>query len=282
MSNSQKYSLNDYRDNSNRDMDFLYFEWEGNSLVKENPHSHTFYMLLLTKGSNGTHTIDFLDYEVKGIQIHILFPGQVHHWDLANDTIAYQLMISVRKFELIANTLHFNTISFKQRQVIPLTEDDFQDLIHEFRSIKKELSPAIYKSAILQSRIRIILQIIQREAEKQVYTRQRIAYSPKLMEFIKLLEADFKTEKLPEYYAKQMNITPNYLNILCQKHAQKTASTFIKERILLEAKRQLQLSTASIKEIAYDLGFHDPGHFAKFFKHHTSMTPTDFRQEEDQ
>ena len=51
----------------------------------------------------------------------------------------------------------------------------------------------------------------------------------------------------------------------------------IRQRVLTEAKRQLVFTTEPIHEIAYDLGFSDPSHFARFFRKQTGTTPQDFR-----
>jgi hypothetical protein len=92
------FNLNTYRDQQNHNDSFLYFEWQGNSLIVERPHVHDFFMLLLTETSEGTHTIDFVNHDIKGRQLHFLFPGQVHYWQLASNTIAYQLMINQQNF----------------------------------------------------------------------------------------------------------------------------------------------------------------------------------------
>ncbi|MCH5685442.1 helix-turn-helix domain-containing protein [Niabella sp. W65] len=52
----------------------------------------------------------------------------------------------------------------------------------------------------------------------------------------------------------------------------------IQQRVLLEAKRLLQSTDLSIKEIAFELGFVDHAYFSNFFKSHTGATPTEFKE----
>ena len=80
------------------------------------------------------------------------------------------------------------------------------------------------------------------------------------------------------FYADQLNITPNYLNILSQRYLKIPAGDVIKERTILEAKRLLISTDLSVKEIAYQLGFSDNGYFAKVFKKYIGITPTDFKE----
>ncbi|WP_018627382.1 helix-turn-helix domain-containing protein [Niabella aurantiaca] len=79
------------------------------------------------------------------------------------------------------------------------------------------------------------------------------------------------------YYARQLNITPNYLNILCKRSLFASANELIRKRLILEAKRLLGISGKSIKEIAYELGFCDTANFSNFFKSHTGVAPKAFR-----
>ena len=58
----------------------------------------------------------------------------------------------------------------------------------------------------------------------------------------------------------------------------KQAGAFIRERILLEAKRQLVNLDERIAGIGYYLGFTDNSYFTKFFKKYTGITPETFRQ----
>ncbi|MFC6262044.1 helix-turn-helix domain-containing protein [Flavobacterium panici] len=48
----------------------------------------------------------------------------------------------------------------------------------------------------------------------------------------------------------------------------------------MEAKRLFTYTTLSIKEIAYELGFRDAGHFSRFFKNATNLKPSDFRKQQ--
>jgi AraC family transcriptional regulator, transcriptional activator of pobA len=49
--------------------------------------------------------------------------------------------------------------------------------------------------------------------------------------------------------------------------------------VLTEAKRQLVFTNQPIHEIAYDLTFADPSHFARFFRKQTGTTPQAFRDQ---
>ena len=62
-------------------------------------------------------------------------------------------------------------------------------------------------------------------------------------------------------YAIRLGESPKSLTKNFQKVGAVTPSGFIKNRIILEAKRQLIYSNESVKQIAYDLGFTDSAYF---------------------
>ncbi|WHT39790.1 helix-turn-helix domain-containing protein [Myroides sp. mNGS23_01] len=100
----------------------------------------------------------------------------------------------------------------------------------------------------------------------------------KVQEFKVLLEMYFKTQNQVAFYAEKLHITPNYLNIRVKKILGISASHSIQQRVILEAERLLITTDLSIKEIAYELGFHDTGYFNHYFKKWKHKTPGQFRE----
>lgn len=47
--------------------------------------------------------------------------------------------------------------------------------------------------------------------------------------------------------------------------------------MVLEIKRALATSNASVQEITYTFGFDEPTNFVKYFKKHTGYSPAQFR-----
>ncbi len=92
-----------------------------------------------------------------------------------------------------------------------------------------------------------------------------------------LIEQNFKQERLLSFYADRLAMTVDRLNDHVRRATGVTAGHLIRQRVLTEAKRQLVFTTQPIHEIAYDLAFSDPSHFARFFRKQTGGTPQDFR-----
>ncbi|SOD90312.1 helix-turn-helix domain-containing protein [Spirosoma fluviale] len=78
--------------------------------------------------------------------------------------------------------------------------------------------------------------------------------------------------------ADDLAITPVHLNRICQAVSGKSASQLVQVHILDEARKYLTYTTYSVSEIAYLLHFEYPNYFAKFFRKHTGLSPSEFRE----
>jgi AraC family transcriptional activator of pobA len=98
-----------------------------------------------------------------------------------------------------------------------------------------------------------------------------------LQQLMDHIETHFQREHQPGYYASVLNITPKALGKITKQHFNKTLTDLIAERIVIEAKRELYLTSKPVKAIAHDLGFSDEFHFSRYFKNHTDVSPQAYR-----
>lgn len=98
-----------------------------------------------------------------------------------------------------------------------------------------------------------------------------------IRKFNLLLECNFKNEHEVRFYAGELNKSPKTLANVFSLLKFPSPSSLIQKRIMLEAKRYLNYTDRSAKEIAYQLGFISPAHFSRFFKQHFGDTISAFR-----
>jgi len=256
----------------------LYHEILGERHI-EKPHKHDFFLFMLFEQGSGIHTIDFVDHQVTGSQLHLLFPQQIHKWELGEETHAHQLMISRSIFETLANSLRFSLILYQNYPVINLSAEAYGKILYEFQCIRSELAKPAIIWEIINARIRLIALMVSEEAETLFNNQTVYQTKPVLFKYRSLIDIYYKKEKLVGFYADQLSISANYLNMLCKKHFHVSATSLIHERLILEAKRILLTTERPIKAIAFDLGFYDVAYFSKFFKNQTRITPRAFREQ---
>ena len=96
-------------------------------------------------------------------------------------------------------------------------------------------------------------------------------------QFIKLVTEHHSSQRNMAFYAQHLCLTPKYLSKLVKQVSGRSAPDWIDSFVILEAKNMLKYSDASIKEIVYHLHFPNQSVFYKFFKSHTGLTPSEYR-----
>ena len=90
-----------------------------------------------------------------------------------------------------------------------------------------------------------------------------------LRRFNMLLEQHFRKEHEVRFYAGALHRSPKTLSNLFALIDYPAPSLLIKKRLILEARRYMNFTGMTAKEIAYSLGFTSPAHFSNFFKKHS-------------
>lgn len=245
----------------------------------DNPHSHTFYLVMWIVQGSGTHTIDFRTHAVGPDQLYFLTPGQVHSWQLSADVQGYNLFFEPAFFHSrFGNRLHeypfFHSHQHQPLLKVPQQSVLFSDLFqYAFREYEQRQAN---RADVFLSFVHLIL-----EHANRLYSQQRpsedIYLYDRIRQYEELIEKQFVTVREVSAYADQMGLTPNYLNHICKKILKKTASQLWQERVATEARRLLIHTSLSVKEIGFRLGFDDPSYFIRFFRKQTNHTPAEFR-----
>lgn len=80
------------------------------------------------------------------------------------------------------------------------------------------------------------------------------------------------------FYAKRMNISPQYLSRLVFEASGTAASDWINRAVTLQAKLLLRSSGHTVEQIAEELNFSTTPYFCRFFKREVGITPTAYRK----
>jgi AraC-like DNA-binding protein len=139
-----------------------------------------------------------------------------------------------------------------------------------------------FKLQMLCASLNILLFHLMRQLDEGLsrigYNTGRIVGFSLVYRFIMLLEQHFKTNKKVSDYAALLYISTNHLNGTIKQATGKSVGALIRQRVIWEAVRQARNTGASMKEVAYDLGFNDMGHFSKFFKKEAGESFTEVRR----
>ena len=120
-----------------------------------------------------------------------------------------------------------------------------------------------------------IARIAQSEHAAGAVTRSRKA--GQIERFRAMLDEHCRQRVSADGYARALGVTRGQLTRLCREVLGMSALDAINARVLHEAQRELVYSSLSIKQVAAELGFDDEAYFGRFFKKHTGLRPTEFR-----
>lgn len=95
--------------------------------------------------------------------------------------------------------------------------------------------------------------------------------------FRRLVDGHFRENWPVEQYIAALGTTPHLLAKACREAYGLSVKTFIDDRRLLEAKRLLMFTVRSVEDVAYEIGFHDPAYFSRFFRLRTGEPPGEWR-----
>ena len=97
--------------------------------------------------------------------------------------------------------------------------------------------------------------------------------------FMEMLSAQFDQYHAVSDYAKMLHISARRLSELCKRCSGIKAKEIINGQLIAEAKRLLQFSAITVKEIAYALHFNSAEQFSHFFKKNTKLSPLNYRNQ---
>ena len=99
-----------------------------------------------------------------------------------------------------------------------------------------------------------------------------------LLDFELLIEKGLKNSTLSvENLSQEMGMSRVQLYRKITALTDKNVNDYISEYKIKKSKQLLQDPTKNISEIAYELGFNNPGYFTTFFKQRTKQTPSEWR-----
>lgn len=95
--------------------------------------------------------------------------------------------------------------------------------------------------------------------------------------FMTLLHTYHDRERCIGFYADKMCLTPKYLSCAIKTCSGKSASDWINEYVILEAKMMLRYTMLTVQEISNRLNFPTQSAFGKYFKQQIGICPKQYR-----
>ena len=238
-------------------------------------HRHDFFVLIYVKEGTGLQHLDYEEVTIAPQRLYFIAPNAVHLW--RGNCKGYTLMFStsyIQNGEELLDTLFIDFKKDNHIEIPPEYAQEFDALMEILASRYDAQNSASRLVHALVYSLLCYCKDLKQMQYKQTHTLQDM----RILETKKLIEQHYKENLSIEIYAKKLSLTPQHLNRILKHYTGKTLAILIKERRVLEAKRELVFTHKTIDAIGTSLGFFDASNFSKYFKSHTSISPSYFRK----
>ena len=262
---------------------------EGRSPIYKYPLRMDGLFIGLREKGVSDFSINLKHFKVGPNDLVIGSPGDLMQSTVNEGTYLSQtLMVSsnfLKEMYISLNSFMPFFASRKEHPVFHLTDGEVQELKEYFLLIldavkrkddyfciditKRLIAAYMYKLGSIIYRHRPELQA---EANKPIKREETL-----FKQFINLVSEHHRKERRVDFYAEQLFLSPKHFSTVIKKVSGKTAGQWIDEYVILEAKTLLKYSAMSIQEVAYYMNFPNPSFFGKYFKHHTGMSPSEYK-----
>jgi hypothetical protein len=178
---------------------------------------------------------------------------------------------------------HYSFFDYRINEALHMTDEEHNIFVSLMRQMRDELHKRHdeLQNAIIVGYIELVLNFCQRFYNRQFITR-KLENSDILMKFDSLLRSYYEEKKqlqlgIPtvQYCADKLCMSSNYFGDLIKKTTGETASNYIRQYIIRQAKNEL-VTGAPIAQVAYELGFEYPQHLSRMFKKQVGLTPSEY------
>jgi len=263
------------------------------------PFKHEFYAIALRLSGAGTvQTGAYRSQEQPEATVFFNSPYQVLQWQIAPNWQGYYVIFDEAFYQGLGLpkrlTEAFNFLLVDNTVPLQVPAQEVLPFLHAFEAIFDEHAQSQpYSQDIIRHHLHILLLKVARlfnrlVPKEQLSYAQRDADLQVVSRFKALIETSFypnqqygaSSPHQVQYYAQQLHLHPNHLNAVVKRITQHAASELIQKHVLMLAKNKLQHTSKSVKEIAFELYYSYPNHFATFFKKQCGMSPGAFRQQD--
>jgi len=237
--------------------------------------------------------IDYESHKAEKNSLVLIMPSHITHFIAGSDNLKGWILTISR---LYAKMQTFSgqsfsgqkptVLSYMQLKKNPLTvfdHDEYQSLYASLEYIKGKMRQQTH--VFYQDTVKLALLMFFTDLGNLYFSKKKYHLTAALSrkeelfsDFQTLLREHCKKQHDVKFYAGKLCITTQYLSSILKEQSGRSASQWIQEALIIEAKGMLKSPRVNVQQVADKLHFPDQSTFGKFFKKHTGISPMAFRK----
>lgn len=278
----------------NQEVDFTIHPLEeihGNVPEKSPLFRTNYYTIVMIAKGQGKYIVDRHTYPTQPRTIYFSNPGHIKGFEIDELPQGFIITFAESFLKQYVSKDIFDEFPFLIAEVVPPQYPD-SEIFQEFYNLGNQLlkeyqNNSDYKFKIIGSLMVVLLLKIKERFWNRYNPLQEsdngstivVTFKHNLEKHFRNLQTgDADTLYQVQDYAEAQHLHPSYLSTVIKTKTGKSVNNWIAEKVIAEAQAILSRSPVSVQEVAYQLGFKEPGHFSRFFKKHTGTSPSSFRE----
>ena len=244
-----------------------------------------YYSLIILSNCKFDLIVDFSESQLNGSYMICLAPYQPHM--IRSNENCSGILLNFHP-DFFCTYRHQNEVETEGVLFHNFNQPPYFEIeqIATFNSLIEQVSREMEKESIAQHEVLVAyLKIILIEAVRQKkYFDQHNPMIPSghqsevMQNLIDLIENKFSEVHAPQDYADLLCVSSKTLAKITKKYLNQTLTDLIVSRILVEAKRELYLTSKSVKKVSAELGYQDEFYFSRLFKKKVGVSPDVYRK----
>ncbi len=208
-----------------------------------------------------------------------ILPGQILEYEYFSEDFSGLFIIMSKRF---TDSLNIQDrlplfLSASENPFVSLDEEELNAMVAFYsmlqRAVKRKDNP--YRMEIVQCLIKAFFYSSNHRntVKDETKTKNEILVE----KFLGFVQAYYKEQRGMEFYADKMCLTPKYLSKIIKENSGMSASEWIDNYVVLEAKALLKSTNMTIQQISDELNFPSQSFFGKYFKRHVGVSPKEYK-----
>lgn len=283
------FSINDISGNfgvSHIDDDIILYDSLETLPLPEKPSRTSGIIVGMCTEGCYTYMADAAKQTVEAGEIMIIYNGQItNRCKQSNHSKGIGIIMTYDFFQEIAKDVHELSALFllsRTHPIFKLQPKEVNAVLNYFSLMVEKADDS--SNHFRKDVVRLIMSATIYDLSNAIYRVLEIKERGELnaerifIDFIRLVETNFKKERRVSWYSNELCITSKYLSEKVKQISGRTPNEWIDNFVILEIRTLLKHTTRSIKQISADMNFANQSFMGRFFRERVGVSPLAYRQ----